>query len=174
MKVNSKIILAFGFIAILVIIIISLRPNSRLLLTLLPPADLYSHVVINTITLQEKLACPPFILKHKYVGTYLIGLYIENPPPDPYGTAIETNAKLRLSINDGQHEIFEKTFTRWANRFGEPGDNEAGVILGHYKVPEDIPLNDKVVSTISVESIDSSFEAKFGKAKFFIRRTPDL
>lgn len=176
MKIKQKAnIIAACLAAVLVlIIIIFARPSSRLLLTLLPPADLYNHLVEKQILLHEAKAQQSFILKHNYVGTYFVGIYIDKPPPDPYGTPIDTSTKLGFTINSDHGELFKKTFSRWSNRFGGSVANKAGVILGYYKVPEEIPLNKTVVATICVDHPDQLFQSKFGEAVFFIERAPDL
>ena len=69
--------------------------------------------------------------------------------------------------------LYEMIFGRWSNRFGRPGKKEAGIILGYYMVPEDIPLKLHMNAHISIVSPDPKFEDRYGKLDFFIRRSVD-
>lgn len=148
-----------------------LRPRSRFLLTALPPSNLYSPIERQKITLKEKSSSFSLQLTHEYVGTYLVGVHIEKSPP--FGTPIESSAVLSLSVRDDDLLVFEKKFARWASRFGGAGRKESGVILGYYRVPDDIPLGVTTQAILSIDSPDPTFEEKYGYIEFFIRRKSD-
>lgn len=121
--------------------------------------------------MKEKAAPQNLQLTHNYVGTYLVGVFIKKPPP--FGTPIESNAALSLSVKNNDNLLFEEKFTRWASRFGGPGKKESGVILGYYKVPDDIPFGVTTQAILSIDSPDPAFEKKYGDVEFFIRRKSD-
>ena len=147
------------------------RPYSRFLLTVLPPSDLYEYIVKKPITLKKKTVLKGFALKHNYVGTYFVGILIKKPPV--YSKPIVSNAKLKLSITHDGKTIYEMLFNRWSNRFGGPGKKKSGIILGSYKVPEDIPLKLNTKVAISIVSPDPLFEYSYGGIDIFIRRSVD-
>ena len=154
-----------------VIAIYWLRPHSKFLLTIIPPSNLYNQVAKQPITLGINNSSKNLQLTHSYIGTYLVGVYIKSPPP--FGTPIESNAVLSLSVRNNDQLLFEDKFTRWASRFGGPGGKESGVILGYYKVPEDVPLWAAVHATLSIDTPDPTFEKKYGDVEFFIQRKSD-
>lgn len=167
-KKQSIIVISLLF---LVIICFWARPHSRFLLTILPPAGLYSPLMKQPISLKTKTTFSDLKLTHKYVGTYLVGIYIKKSPP--YGTPVASNAELNLTIKNNSNLLFEEKFSRWANRFGGPGKEEAGIILGHYKVPDNIPIGIDAQATISITSPDPAFENSYGDLEFFIQRKSD-
>lgn len=156
---------------LLLMIILLLRPYSRFLVTVFPPSDLYSPLVTLPFTLNEKKEFPTLKLVHKYVGTYIIGIYIKKPPP--YGVTIDSNAIVCLKIFNNKNVLFIKTFTSWDDRFGGPGKAEAGVMLGSYRVSNNIPLRENTQAVISVVSPDPKFGEKYGELSFFIKRIAD-
>jgi hypothetical protein len=147
------------------------RPYSRLLLTVLPPSDLYEYIVKEPIKIKKKAILTELNLKHDYVGTYFVGFLISNPPD--YNKPIVSNAKLKLLITHDNVSLHEMILNRWSNRFGGPGKKKSGIILGSYKVPEDIPLKMYTKATISIVSPDPLFENSYGGIDFFIRRRVD-
>jgi hypothetical protein len=168
-----KLLNVFYLIIVILILLATffiVRPYSRLLLTLFPPSNLYTPLVDQPIDLNEKKELPTFILVHKYVGTYLVGIYIEKPPP--FGVTIDSNAIVCLKIFNDRNILFDETFTSWAERFGGLG-TEAGVMLGYYRVPNNIPLRENTQAVISVVSPDPKFGEKYGKLSFFITRITD-
>lgn len=147
------------------------RPHSKFLLTIFPPSNLYIPLVKQPITLKEKAVYQYLRLTHDYVGNYFVGVYIKKPPP--FGKPIESNAELCLSIRKDKKLLFEKKFTRWASRFGGPGDKESGVILGFYKVPDNVPLGLTTQAMLSIISPDPAFKENYGDVDFFIRKKSD-
>jgi hypothetical protein len=148
-----------------------MRPHNRFLLSVFPPSNLYAPLVEQIFSLSEKKDFPTLQLVHNYAGSYLVGIYIKNPPP--FGEPIDSKAILCLTISNDRNVLLEKTFTRWADRFGGPGNKEAGVMLGSYEVPDNIPFKINTQAVISVISSDPSFEEKYGELTFFIKRISD-
>ena len=167
----KKIYIAVLILIIAVIVFYWLRPHSKFLLTLLPPSNLYRTVARQPITLKEENTSQHLSLTHKYSGTYLVGAYIQKPPP--FGSSIESNASLSFSVKNNERLLLKKKFTNWTSRFGGPEKKQSGVILGYYKVPDDIPVGVATQATFSVDTPDCSFEKKYGKLELFIRRKSD-
>ncbi|MFH2059321.1 MAG: hypothetical protein ABIJ59_10525 [Pseudomonadota bacterium] len=167
----KRISILITILIVAAIVFFWLRPHSKFLLTLMPPSDLYTPIVKEQIKIDEKNRSSKLQATHNYVGTYLVGVYIKAPPP--FGTPIESSAVLALSIMENDRLVFKEKFTNWASRFGGPGKNESGVILGYYKVPKDIPLGGPINAIVSIDNPDPIFEKKYGKADFFIRRKSD-
>ncbi len=164
-----------SFIVIIMIVAVIvfywLRPHSKFLLAVMPPSDLYSPIVKQQITIDGKSSSQNLQLTHNYVGTYLIGVYIKRPPP--FGTPIESSAVLSLTVMENDQSVFEEKFARWTSRFGGPDKQESGVILGYYKVPDNIPFGRPVSAIVSIDNPDPTFEKKYGEVDFFIRRKSD-
>jgi hypothetical protein len=167
-----------SYILLLIILVSSIlagfyfiRPYSRFLLTVLPPSDLYENIIKEPITIKRKAILKELDLKHNYVGTYFVGILIKEPPV--YSKPIVSNAKLKISITHDGKTIYEMLLNRWSNRFGGPGKKKSGIILGSYKVPEDIPLGLHTKAAISIVSPDPLFEHSYGGIDFFIRRSVD-
>ena len=166
-----NILLFLFLISLLLAVFYFARPYSRLLLTVLPPSDLYKYLVQEPITIKRKTVLKNLPLKHDYVGTYFVGVLVQKPPV--YSESFLSEAVLKLSISCDNNTLIELTLNRWSNRFGGPGKKEAGVILGYYKVPENIPVKLETKAVISIVSPDPLFESSFGNLIFFIRRSVD-
>ena len=111
-----------------------------------------------------------FSYQHEYEGLYLIEMFVERPPN--YMTAVKTSAKLSIKIKDGQSEDKIISNGGWREKFGS--DKSGGVILGSYRVPEDMPLDSTVYLTINVLSADSNFAARYGNATMVVKRAGDF
>lgn len=151
------------------VLIYLVRPYSNILLIFFPPSDLYKPLIIEPITLKNKKILFQLPIKHDYVGSYLVGVYVENIPAS-FSIPIKTNAALNLKIISDDKIIFEKKYTDWSLVMGAPGKVESGVILDSYQVPEHIPMKLNLKAQLSVVSPDPTFEHRYGKAEFFIRR----
>lgn len=167
----KKIYIAVFILTIAVFIFYWLRPHSKFLLTILPPSNLYRPIASQPITLKEEKTFQDLKLTHKYIGTYLVGVYLQKPPP--FRTPIESNASLNFSVKNNDRLLLKKKFTNWTSRFGGPNNKPSGIVLGYYKVPDDIPVGVATQATLSVDTPDSSFGKKYGKIEFFIRRKSD-
>lgn len=148
-----------------------LRPHSLFLLTLVPPSNLYDPLIEQSVSIERNGDFQSGQLTHLYVGTYLVGVYIEKPPA--YGEHVRSNAVVRLSIADKNTLLLNKEFSSWVSRFGGPGEEQSGIILGYYKVPDNVSVGRAFSATFSVVSPDPLFEKKYGKVKFFIQRKSD-
>jgi hypothetical protein len=144
------------------------RPHSRIILLFWPPADLYEPLVLEPISLKEKVVLSELPLNHSYVGTYSIGIYMDNVPR--FTSPIKSDAAIELSISHGGKTLFEERYNKWTSLLGAPGTKNSGVILGSYRVPDNIPLKVQAEAKITVIATDSTFENKYGNLVFFVRR----
>jgi hypothetical protein len=159
-----------GIILMLAVLIIA-RPYSRFLLTICPPSNLYTPLYNQSITLGQRGNATSFALNHQYVGTYFIDIHLGNVPP--YDESIKSDAEILLTIRDNNKTVYERKFSRWANRFGGPETKESGVTLGSYRVPDNISLGHKTEATVSIQTPDPLFEKKYGSARLIIKRITD-
>lgn len=159
--------LIIGILFMITLVYIA-RPHSRLILLFWPPADLYEPLILEPISLKENVVLPELPLYHSYIGTYSIGIYMDKAPR--FTSPIKSDAAIELSISHGGNILFEERYDKWTSTLGAPGTENSGVILGSYRVPDNIPLKLQTEAKISVISADSTFENKYGKLVFFIRR----
>ncbi len=166
-KFFSSIIIILALLTTIYVI----RPHNSFLLTMIPPADLYDSIVVMDVDLVKGKSYSDLELTHKYKGTYAFGILIEKIPE--YGTPVESDATLHFELRNNSKSLFSTTTSKWSSRFGGPGKTEAGIILGSYKVPDDISIGDTVTAKISLVKNDDKFEEYYGKQTFFIRRLGD-
>lgn len=166
-KIVSSIIVISALLAAIYVI----RPHNSFLLTMIPPTDLYDSIAVIDIDLEKGKEYDEFTITHRYKGTYAFGIFIERIPE--YGTPVESEATLHFELKNNSKSLFKATTSKWSSRFGGPGKKEAGVILGSYKVPDDIAPGNAVTVTISLVKNDDKFEEHYGKQTFFIRRLSD-
>ena len=74
------------------------RPHSNILLIFFPPSDLYEPRILEPITLKEETILFELPLKHNYVGSYFVGVYMDQTPP--FGTPVKSNAALKLKVTE--------------------------------------------------------------------------
>jgi len=172
MLIKRKSIQVFISSLFLILIVLFLvRPYSRFLLTLFPPEDLYKPLFMEHISFKKNKNIYESSLKHIYTGTYFVGVYFNNPPP--YGEPIISDVILELKFINNEKLIFNERYSKWINRIGGAGEKESGVILGYYKVPDNIPISQDITSIITVLTPDIELENKYGQMEFFIRRSVD-
>jgi hypothetical protein len=162
------IVVLLATIFVLVVLGYLARPSNRLLLTIFPPSDLYEHFAEIEVPKEKLNSKINFNLSRKYIGDYLVGIYLENPPP--YGMPIGDCGKITLLFNGND---FRRNYSDWRGRFGGPGSAPAGVILGAYTVPKDISRGQDLNATIELHIKEVCFD-KYGPLKFYIRRAGDL
>jgi hypothetical protein len=166
-------ILGLSCLLLLLCLFYIARPKSRLLLTLLPPADLYTDLTpkylnVNLSSQGEIINLP---IQHKYVGTYCAGLYTRSIPE--IDVPLVSTAKLKLQVKQGNGVVYTQDIIKLADRFGTPGKTQTGVVLCCYKVPTNVPLNQHLSVTLSIQELDHTFEKKYGPLEFFINRKTD-
>lgn len=159
------------FVAVVFGAVMFLRPHSRLLLTLFPPPRLYEPLIKQSISLQKENVKYEQELDRLYVGTYFVGVYLNISSPAVH--VIDSKALLRLSIVVDNNEIYQQALSSWAEYIGgERG--KPGVILGHFKVPDDVPEMKSLKISILIEKSDAEFDQKYGPLELFVQRSVDL
>ena len=153
------------------VLIITLKTRSEFLLSIFPPNNLYSPLVNQELDLSGTVPKYRFSYRQDYVGSYLIGLRLKHPPHD-FWSPVTTSAKITIRLIDGKQTFQEWTSFSWADRFSG-GPSDSGVLLGSYKVPNNVPVGSDVELEVNIEKPDSSFYARYGEAVFFVKRAAD-
>lgn len=159
------------FSAVVFVTIMLIRPHSRLLLTLFPPAGLYDPLIKQSISLEKENVKYERELNALYVGTYFVGVYLNNPSSSVH--VIDSSALLRISITVDNNEIYQQDLSRWTEYVGgERGKSD--VILGYFKVPDDVPRNKLLKISLLIVKSDPEFDQKYGPLELFVQRKVDL
>ena len=138
--------------------------------SLAPPDDYFAPLVSAPISLAQAGETGMLKFRHKYVGTYQLGLVAAKP--EPQGLPSQ-RAKFRLSIHcaAGGHPPFERQIdgytAPWWSR------SEGGFTLLNYEVPGNLPVDRDIECLIRVESTDSGFEQRYGPLSVFVRKASE-
>ena len=171
MKKNKFVIICMISVVSVFVTIYAFMQNSTILLNIFQPSDLFKPVVEINIQDNDLSKVNTFQINHKYVGNYLVGMYFEHP--SPYGTPVESCGTLKLSLTNSDNTQFVRDFSDWRDRFGGPGPGRAGVILGAYRVPENIGRGENLNAEIFFK-MEGTCLKKYGTLTFFIKRGSDF
>lgn len=173
MKKNKNIMLFYFIIVVAIILLIAilLRPHSRLLLTLFPPKDLYNPLIKQSISLQKENLKYDSEINSLYVGTYFVGVYLNNLSSTMQ--AVDSTAILRLSVSVDNNEIYHKDLSDWEEYVGGKG-GKSELNVGHFNVPDDVPKMKPLKISIVIKKSDPEFDKKYGPLELFVQRSVDL
>lgn len=159
------------FVSVAIFVVILLRPHSRLLLTLFPPPGLYNPLIKQSINLKKENSKFEREIDGLYVGTYFVGVYLNNLSSAMQ--AIDSTAILMISVSVDNNEIYHQDLTDWAEYVGgKSGRSE--LIVGHFKVPDDVPKMKPLKISIFIKKSDPEFDKKYGPLELFVQRSVDL
>lgn len=145
--------------------------NTRFMLTVVPPKDLYDDLVRSEIRLDGSVKAYDFVYAQKYVGTYLYGIRFSKMPV--VGIPLQPLADLTVSATAKGAPVIFKRKVKWVDRFGAT-DVNSGILFGSFSVPADMPINEYANIHLTINSIDPSTAYMYGNATFFVSRAADF
>lgn len=148
-----------------------IRPSSRVLLLLFPPADIGDPLVRVPVDLSQSGREYIFPFKNKYVGNHSIDFIIEKTPP--FGVNYEFAPKIAIKIFSNNQLLLSKTIDAYQSRVFS-GRNNSGEILVWYEVPEDLPRNKPLICKLTILRGEKAFHKGYGSVLFVIRKRADL
>ena len=161
-KLNGKAL----YLAVIIIVAIWLageRDNSRFLLLLFPPADLYKPLVYKPLDLSLKGNKITESFQFSYPGDYIARLYIQDGPTSIFDE-IESKAQLMVKFQCGSTEK-KINYTSWDSVFistGTESSFDSGVSLAFVRVPDEFPVNELCTFELRVVEPDIEFNKNWG------------
>ena len=153
-------------------------PQLRLLLRLfVPPADLNDLLVNEELDISKKGVVKEFEFKNKYLGNHDAGIILGKFTSDLYYVPSEKRYKLKLIMEISFYTDNRLILSRIIEKVYDPfvgGPNRSGFSFVHYKCPEDLPVNKKIIFKVKVIEPDEYLAAHYGPVKFYVAKGSDL
>lgn len=136
-----------------------------------PPEGYYSSLAATEVILDGSVAEYSLEFSHQYEGMYGVGIMVSNPPSvaHPFQTSLEVSISMFV---DGQ-EVWSKEGDTQNSPFSGGGNYPGGVRLLKYEVPEDLPVNKRVRSVLTISNGDLVFHSRYGTAVLFVKKMSD-
>lgn len=141
-----------------------LRPLAQLVL---PPKDLYVHLVEVPADLSLPGATFEFEFQHRYPGVHSIDLDVPEKPHDVLTWPGLSDIVLSVSCRDSSgREVAQQT------KGGLPywGQGEWGMSILRYEVPDQLGYHDRVRCKISSVTGGEPFAHAFPNGRFIVRK----
>ncbi len=131
----------------------------------------YDPMVLKSINLNIEGFQKEFTFTNRYRGNYNLGLYVDKPVfhLDQY----ETNFEIEITIFQHNNQVITEKVSNPVFNFNGWEKGKGGLALLIYNSPKDLPLNNALDCRIKVLKPDLSFEEKYGRPKFYIRKMSD-
>jgi hypothetical protein len=143
-----------------------------------PPEDFFERLTVEPLDIVDGQAGQTVAINHKYVGLHEMGLLFSKFDSNLYG---EYNRKYngkykfhllaKIKCFEGDKLLFEQSISDSSPFLGKAG---GGFHLIHYKVPNDLPLNETVNCELFVSDLDMALVEKIGPVRFFVGKLSDL
>lgn len=140
-----------------------------------PPTDLYKPLINSEINISDKGKIYTYNYKHKYIGTYDIGIYLDNYSDKLQFVSKDKRYKLKLKL---EIKLFYKDkvyLTKVLEENYSPfsGASGSGFSLMYYKCPLDLPVNQDITCEVKVIESDDVLSNNYGPVKFYIQKISD-
>ncbi len=134
------------------------------------PKDFYDPLASEALDILDGHAEKNVTINNKYMGLHVVGLLFPKSviPYVEYHT-LHLQADIKCYVEN------ELRYSRSISSGGYfRGKTGSGFHLANYKVPKDLPLDERISCEFSVSDLDMEFVEKYGPVKFFIRKLSDL
>jgi len=144
-----------------------LRQNSTAYNLFFPPDDLYAHLA--TSPLEKYTGNHNFLVQHKYPGQYEIVLWTSSTPK--IGDKYITDFIVEVSVAIKKVFIINTKVSKPFSQFW--GNQNGGMVLFAYRVPEDIPKHEPAYIKTNISGDKYDFIDKYGDTNIIIRKRAD-
>ncbi len=142
-------------------------PNLALILILLsPPQDLFNPLA--TEYLDQNKKDYKFQFRHKYVGSHYVELAFNKNTPK---FKISDNLELYYVVKNDNKVLFQQSSKVVSQYWGQ---NHNGLIFITYAIPQTLPVNVTLDTTVTVSGDIKAFLKDHGPTQIVVRKGSDL
>ncbi len=137
---------------------------------LFPPDDLYGPLAIESIELVDT-ETNRLAYQHKYPGRHEIGILLGGEDARhtfEVGTNIVLHAKIECEAGGVEYSRVIDEGSPFIGRYG------SGYTLDVYNVPDDLPLDARVICEITITGLNTDFVRRQGVHRVFVEKFSDL
>jgi hypothetical protein len=146
-----------------------------IVLAVATPKDFYDYMINEELDISNKGFTKRFEFKNKYVGRHSVGILLDKFTDDLYFVPLSQRYNLKL--------IMEVDFYTQNSLFlSHVVENKYSPFIGHklsgfsfftYDCPKDLPLDKIITCEVKVIEPDSTLNAAYGPARFYIKKMSD-
>jgi hypothetical protein len=169
MITRNRSLWAFALIGTAVLIAsgVWLLGNGPLINLAFPPEDLYKPLASSLLDDRENVY--HFEVSHRYSGQYEV--VVKAPSSPGIGVSYEMDFIADVVLRTGGIEVLNMKLLEPHSQFW--GDEDGGIVLVNYRVPELVPEDRPVHIAISTSRGAESWNEQYGQSKLLVRKRSD-
>jgi hypothetical protein len=146
-----------------------------IVLAVAPPKDFYDYLINEELNVSTKGFTKRFMFKNKYVGRHIVGILLDKFTDDLYFVPIVQRYNLKLIMEVNFYTQNSLILSHLVENKYSPfiGRKWSGFSFFTYDCPKDLPLDKLITCEVKVIEPDSTLNAAYGPARFYINKTSD-